>query len=71
MKNKLFTALGVMTGTSMDGVDISLIKSDGDEEFTHILDRYFEFDHQLSKKLINLRKKLLNYQDLRKNLKRD
>ncbi len=69
MKNKLFTALGVMTGTSMDGVDISLIKSDGDEEFTHILDRYFEFDHQLSKKLINLRKKLLNYQDLRKNLK--
>ena len=28
MKKKVFTALGIMTGTSMDGVDLSVIKSD-------------------------------------------
>ena len=56
-----------MTGTSMDGVDISLIKSDGDEEYTHILDDYFEFDNDLHKKLVNLRKKLSIYEDLKTN----
>ena len=29
MKNKIYTAIGLMSGTSMDGVDFSLIKSDG------------------------------------------
>ena len=37
MKKKEFLALGLMTGTSMDGVDLSLIKSDGLSEFTAIL----------------------------------
>ena len=52
----------------MDGVDISLIKSDGDEEYTHILDDYFEFDNDLHKKLVNLRKKLSIYDDLKTNI---
>ena len=33
MKKKLFTAIGLMSGTSLDGVDLSLIKSDGYNEF--------------------------------------
>ena len=67
MKKKIYTSLGIMTGTSMDGVDISLIKSDGDEEYAHILDDYFEFDNDLHKKLVNLRKKLSIYEDLKTN----
>ena len=67
MKKKIFTALGVMTGTSMDGVDISLIKSDGSAEYTHILDSYFEIEVSLHKKLTNIRKKLFIYEDLDKH----
>ena len=69
MKKKIFTALGVMTGTSMDGVDISLIKSDGDADYAHILDNYFKFDYELQKRLTNLRNKLFVFEDLEKNFK--
>ncbi len=67
MKKKLLTSIGIMTGTSMDGVDLSLIKSDGDTKYVHIFDRYFEFDIELRKKLINLRNKIFSYNDLERN----
>ena len=49
---KIYTALGFMSGTSMDGVDLSLIKSDGHSKFTTILDDYFEFNQNLRENLI-------------------
>ena len=39
MKKKLFSAMGLMSGTSMDGVDVSIIKSDGYDEVELIFDQ--------------------------------
>jgi len=66
MKNKLYTALGLMSGTSMDGVDISLIKSDGFDQFEKIFDEYHEYSDDLHKQLVNLRNVIINSKDLEK-----
>ncbi len=68
MKKKIYTALGLMSGTSMDGVDLSIIKTDGEREFTTIFDDYFEFTQNLREKLINIKEKLINPNDLEKYL---
>ena len=68
MKKKIYTAIGLMSGTSMDGIDLSLIKSDGNSEFTCILNDYVEFEHELQSKLINIRNKLSNEKDLDNHL---
>jgi anhydro-N-acetylmuramic acid kinase len=65
MKNKLFTAIGLMSGTSMDGVDVSLIKSDGFNQFTNILDEYFEYNENLHQELIELRNLIININNLK------
>ena len=69
MKNKLYTSIGLMSGTSMDGIDISIIQSDGQYEFYNILDDYFEYDIYLQEELIRLRDIILNQNDLLKNFK--
>jgi anhydro-N-acetylmuramic acid kinase len=65
MKNKLYTAIGLMSGTSMDGVDVSLIRSDGFNQFTNILDEYFEYNESLQQELIELRNLIVNINDLK------
>ena len=50
---KIYTAMGLMSGTSLDGLDLSIIESDGNKEFTSILNRYYEYDKELINKLLN------------------
>ena len=63
---KNYTALGLMSGTSMDGVDASTIFSDGNTgKITSIKNQYFEYDKDLYEKLTNLRDKITISKDLK------
>ena len=65
---KIYTAMGLMSGTSLDGVDVSIIESDGNKEFSTILDRYFEYDKELIQKILILREKITDSEQLNKYL---
>ena len=65
---KIYTSMGLMSGTSLDGVDVSIIESDGNREYLSILDRYFEYDRELIKKILKIRDKISNYRKLSDNI---
>ena len=50
----------------MDGVDLSIIRSDGYGQFTSVLNNYQEFDKKLQNKLLNARGKISTSSDLEK-----
>ena len=62
--DKIYTAMGLMSGTSTDGVDVSIIKSDGNQEFSTLIDKYFQYDEELSQKILKIRDKILSPDDL-------
>ena len=66
---KIYTALGLMSGTSMDGVDASIIQSDGKSKYNVILDRYFEYPKGIYNDLTKLRDKIKNSKDIKKHQK--
>ncbi len=70
MKKKLYTAIGLMSGTSMDGVDLSIISSDGYDEFSNLFDDYYEYDKILQNELIYLRDLINDEKDLSKYSKK-
>ena len=65
MKKKYYS-LGFMSGTSMDGVDASIIQSDGKTKYKVILDQYFKYSKEIYQNLTNLRDKIKNSIDLKK-----
>ena len=56
-----------MSGTSADGVDVSIIQSDGDTEYEVILDKYFKYDQNIYESIHDLKEKINDSKDL-KNL---
>tara|TARA_B110000902_G_scaffold76892_1_gene91469 strand:- start:306 stop:1433 length:1128 start_codon:yes stop_codon:yes gene_type:complete len=66
---KIYTSLGLMSGTSMDGVDASIISSDGEKQYESIFNEYFEYDRDLYRDLVNLRNKINSANDIILNSK--
>jgi len=64
---KFYTSLGLMSGTSMDGVDASIIRSDGENNYEPICDKYFEYDKVIYSDLLNLRDQINSIKDLTTN----
>ena len=64
--SKSYYSLGLMSGTSMDGVDASIIQSDGETKYEVIIDKYFKYSENIYKDLIKLRDKIKYSGDLKK-----
>ncbi len=64
--NKDYTSLGLMSGTSGDGVDASIIQSNGGSSFTLIKDKYFQYDEKTYQNIHFIKDKINNLKDLEK-----
>ena len=63
---KIWMSLGLMSGTSGDGVDASVIKSNGIDQYDSIKDKYFEYDSDIYKDIHNIKDKIHTIEHLNK-----
>ena len=63
MDNSLF-ALGLMSGTSLDGIDASIIKSDGENYLDIIDNKYLNYPGEFRKKLSTFILNINNREDI-------
>ncbi len=63
---KIFTSLGLMSGTSGDGIDASIIKTDGNDKFEPINDFYFEYTDEIFERYLEISEKINSKNDLTK-----
>jgi anhydro-N-acetylmuramic acid kinase len=64
---KIYTSLGLMSGTSMDGIDASIVRSDGEDKYEVIFDQYFKYDEEIYVELVDIRNKINSPRDLEVN----
>ncbi len=63
---KSYYSLGLMSGTSGDGVDASIIQSDGEQKYRVIKDKYFKYSQDMHADIHNLKRKINNSKDIKK-----
>ena len=54
MYKKIFNIVGMMTGTSMDGIDISMVKTDGNELVKSKKNFFYKYENGIRDFLLNL-----------------
>ena len=57
-------SLGLMSGTSGDGVDASVIETNGLDEYRVLTDKYFEYDSNIYRDIHSLKEKIHNLSHL-------
>ncbi len=62
--SKQYTALGLMSGTSGDGVDASIIRSDGKTSYEVISNKYFQYTNDIYQGIHSLKEKIHTIEDL-------
>ena len=62
---KIYCSLGLMSGTSADGVDASIINSDGDKEYVVILNKSFKYNQKTYENIHSLKGKINSSKDLK------
>jgi len=63
-----FIALGLMSGTSLDGIDASIIKSDGENNLDIIDNKYFDYPEEFRKRLSTFILNINNRADIEENI---
>ena len=63
-----FIALGLMSGTSLDGIDASIIKSDGENNLDIIDNKYFNYPEEFRKKLSSFILNINSKADIEENI---
>ena len=58
MKKKEYCSIGIMSGTSLDGLDFSLIKTDGINKIKVLFNDYYKFNQKLKSNIKKLIKKI-------------
>ena len=58
--SKSYYSLGLMSGTSGDGIDASIITSNGENQHESIIDRYFEYSAEIIENIHELKNKVKN-----------
>ena len=67
--NKIYTALGTMSGTSLDGIDFSIIETDGEDYLNIISSECLEFSNNLKDRISNLKLKIKSTDECRAIIK--
>ena len=62
---KNWTSLGLMSGTSGDGVDASIINTNGINQYEIIKDKYFEYNFDIYRDIHNLKDKIHKIEHLK------
>ncbi len=63
---KIYTALGLMSGTSLDGIDFSIIKTDGKEYLSLSGNNYLKFSKTLRQKIRKIKNKITSTNECKK-----
>lgn len=67
--SKIYTALGTMSGTSMDGIDFSIIQTDGEDHLSLVDNNYLEFPNNLRQKIRGIKSKITSTKECKEIIK--